>query len=85
MDNEADLKSFVDAILRQLFEGYSEIEMSDVQELALHHKVLKMVTMTEPCGDTCACAEYIGVDEFPLPCFRKNYEPNVREGQSNGN
>lgn len=84
MDNEADFKSFCDEILAQFFEGYNEIDMCDIQSIALDHKILKRVTVNEPCGDDCSCAEYIGIDEFPLSCFRKNYEPDVPQVKRTG-
>lgn len=42
-------------------------ECEGIQELAVNHGVLVEVTVTEPCGDNCECAE---VSDFPLTCYR---------------
>jgi hypothetical protein len=32
--------------------------------------LIDIAEITEPCCDECKCAEWYGVDEFPLVCYR---------------
>ena len=51
-------------------------ECEGIQELAVNHGVLVEVTVTEPCGDNCECAE---VSDFPLTCYR--LAPEFADGE----
>ena len=41
---------------------------ADIQDKLVELGLLQSVTVTEPCGEYCDCAEYYG--EFPAPCLR---------------
>ena len=47
----------------------SDICGGDVQDKAIELGLLHYVTVTEPCGELCHCAEYY--DEFPSECLRE--------------
>lgn len=55
------------AFARGILELCPHTECEGIQELAVNHGVLVEVTVTEPCGDDCMCAE---VSDFPLKCYR---------------
>ena len=53
---EACLRAFV----QDLFQGWPDvgaIEGWDLEKLAVKHGLLKPVTVTEPCGENCACED----------------------------
>lgn len=45
-----------------------DIDGGSFQDKCEELGVLVTVTVTEPCGENCRCAEYYG--EFPVECFR---------------
>lgn len=59
-----DWEAFGRAILaeRDGWDGF------DLQDLGVEHGVLIAISVTEPCGDGCVCAEY--ADEWPTTCYR---------------
>lgn len=63
--------AFADDVLAMAWEGAGP-DGDDIQQAALRHGLLCEVTVTEPCGEVCACAE---VGEFPAVCYRKRYVP----------
>lgn len=44
-----------------------DVNGGDAQDAALRLGVLEAVSVAEPCGDACNCAEY---GDFPLTCYR---------------
>lgn len=59
------------AFAQGVMEGWPQddgIGACELQEIATMHGLLVKQTMTEPCGESCACAE---VGEFPTECYRK--------------
>lgn len=46
-----------------------EIDGGAAQDKALELGLIGYVTVAEPCGDNCHCAEYYG--EFPAECMRE--------------
>lgn len=46
----------------------SDIDGGDIQDKATALGLLEVVEVTEPCGESCYCADYFG--EFPAPCLR---------------
>lgn len=73
MDAERELRALAARVaeLRRFAVGILDLcphtECEGIQELAVNHGVLVEVTVTEPCGDNCECAE---VSDFPLTCYR---------------
>ena len=60
------------AFAREVLGGYGcdeigDIDGGDLQEIAHKHGLLLEFTVTEPCGDTCVCAES---GDFPATCYR---------------
>jgi hypothetical protein len=51
-----------------LQDGGGDIDGCAGQDKALDLGLLGFVTVTEPCGELCQCAEYY--DEFPAECMR---------------
>jgi hypothetical protein len=64
-DAEA-LRAFALDVLEDFHLG--DLDGGDRQDLAVKHGLLRSVEMTEPCGESCVCAEY---GDFPMDCFRK--------------
>ena len=50
-------------------DGGGDIDGGAAQDKALELGVLERVTVTEPCGEDCYCAEFYG--EFPAECIRE--------------
>lgn len=48
-----------------------------LQDIAEKHGVLLPHSVTERCGDNCACADYA---EFPTTCYRMNPELQSADG-----
>lgn len=66
------------AFVRDLFtlSGWPEggdIDGFDFQEVCVKHGLLIPHTVTEPCGQSCSCAEYHGRDDMQegVTCYRK--------------
>ena len=52
-----------------------DVDGGHLQDVAVHHGLLRPETRTEPCGDACACVEY---GDFPSTCYRRDYmTPNA--------
>jgi hypothetical protein len=68
---DADWKGFAMSILdehRQ--DGYpSDVDGGTIQDAAVKYGLLVEREVTEPCGETCTCAE---VTDFPTTCFFKS-------------
>ena len=47
---------------------------------ALRLGLLKYVTVTEPCGEDCACMDYYASDEWPHECLRETSAAMRAEG-----
>lgn len=60
------LRAFAQDIMSSWPEG--GLDGGDIQDLAVKHGLLAPVTVTEPCGENCCCAEYA---DFPQQCFRR--------------
>ena len=61
------------AILEMHREDCGEVSGDTLQDEAERCGLLVNVTVTEPCGDECRCAEYYASDEWPVECLR--YSP----------
>ncbi len=48
-----------------------DIDGGAAQNEAIRLGLLEYVTVTEPCGDTCACTDYYAHDEWPHQCLRE--------------
>lgn len=58
------------AFARDILEGWPDVPQwdgLDLQEIAEKHGLLEPTTVTEACGEDCACSEY---DDFPMVCYR---------------
>lgn len=64
-----DFVGFANEILRIAWDG-NDIDGGTAQELADKYGLIQEVTVTEPCGEHCQCAE---LAEFPTKCYRKTY------------
>jgi hypothetical protein len=61
-------KQFALAVLMESREHLgSDIDGGWLQDKAEEFGLLKRVTVTEPCGEICSCAEY---DDFPQECLQ---------------
>ena len=65
---EGCLRAFAQEIFKD-WPDYGPIEGWDLEAMALKHGLLTPVTVTEPCGENCACAEY--GDGFPTTCNKR--------------
>lgn len=66
VDEAEVLREFAAYILAEFWEGPPDGDM--IQDEAVRLGLLRGVTVTEPCGENCNCAEW---DEFPMTCYRK--------------
>ena len=64
------------AILEMHREDCGDVSGDTLQDEAERCGLLTHVTVTEPCGDECRCAEYYAGDEWPVECLR--YSPAAR-------
>lgn len=69
---DSNLRAFV----RELFDASqwpeaSDIEVDVLQDIAVKHGLLIPRTVTEPCGESCQCAEYNGDMSDGVTCYRK--------------
>jgi hypothetical protein len=66
----AQLQAFALEILKAWPHG--GVDGFDLQDIAEKHGLLIPVRRTEPCGESCACYEMYGAEEFKggLPCYR---------------
>lgn len=55
-------------------EGLGDLDGSDLQEWAEACGLLHEVHVTEPCGDSCRCAEW---DDFPQECLRETDDVDI--------
>lgn len=69
MTDLEQLRAFAQDILDFWPDGNADGD--DVQSLAVKHGLLRPVSMPEPCGESCYCAEFYSPDEWPVNCFRK--------------
>lgn len=58
-------------------DGGGDIDGGAAQDKALELGLLGYVTVAEPCGGECWCAEYYG--EFPAQCLRYTPLAKVEE------
>ncbi len=65
-DATSKLAAFGAAMLHAHRDGMSDIDGATVEEQALKCGVLEARQATEPCGDSCACAE---ATHFPTECY----------------
>lgn len=66
-------------ILEMRTDGGGDIDGGAAQDKALELGLLGFVTVTEPCGDDCRCAEYY--DEFPAECLLASPLAKLNEEQ----
>lgn len=57
--------SFIRAIMRSWPDG--DLDGGELQELAHQYGILELHAVTEPCGESCQCADY---GDFPTTCYR---------------
>ena len=50
-----------------------DIDCDTVNDLAVKYGLLKEIQVSEPCCDSCQCVDMVGIDEFPIGCYRKTY------------
>lgn len=60
------LRAFANDVMEEWWEG--DLDGGSRQDIAERHGLIAPQEVTEPCSDTCVCAE---VDAFPLMCFRR--------------
>ena len=58
----------------------SDIDGGSLQEKAIELGLLAYVTVTEPCGEDCACMDYYASDEWPHECLRETSAAMRAEG-----
>lgn len=51
-------------------EHIGDIDGGAAQDKAIEFGLLGFVTVDEPCGEYCSCAEYY-LDEWPVDCLRE--------------
>lgn len=72
-----DYEGFAKWVMEVFFENEFmgvDIDGCDVQETAIQFGLLKPVEAAEPCGEACNCASFYGADEFPITCYRTNFD-----------
>ena len=57
-----------------------DIDGGSLQEKAIELGLLAYVTVTEPCGEDCACMDYYASDEWPHECLRETSAAMRAEG-----
>jgi hypothetical protein len=64
------LRAFAQAVMEAW--PIFDIDGDTLQEVAVKHGMLKPETRHEPCGETCACAEYADQSEWNdgIVCYR---------------
>jgi hypothetical protein len=62
------LARFGEWCLREARDVFGDLDGGSVQDKAESLGLLAEVTVTEPCGEECTCAEYYG--GFPMKCLR---------------
>lgn len=65
------LEQFGLAVLEESRDSLADLDGGWIQDKAEKLGLLVRVTVTEPCGDDCRCAEY---DDFPMECLRYSSE-----------
>ena len=58
-------------LLEMRQDGGDDIDGGTAQDEAVRLGLLGYVTVAEPCGENCFCAEYYGSDEWPIRCLRE--------------
>jgi len=61
------LVQFAEWVIEQSREDLGDVDGGSIQDKLLELGIFKKVTVTEPCGENCRCAEY---DDFPQECIR---------------
>lgn len=64
-------REFADEIIDRGLEA--SLDGAYIQDLAVKHGLLKVVTMDKPCCEGCQCKDIVGEDGFPTGCYRKTY------------
>ena len=66
------LRGFAADMMGSWPDGY--LDGSDLQDSAAAHSLLTMELAHQPCGDSCACAEYTSCAQFEagVECYRKS-------------
>lgn len=60
------LRGFAQRVMESWPHG--DVDGGDLQEAAYAAGLLAPITATEPCGESCSCAEW---GEWPIECYRK--------------
>lgn len=59
------------AFARDIIAPHSDVDGGDIQDAAERHGLVAKEIQVEPCSEEfCACNEVMGLDEFPLECYR---------------
>ena len=61
------LIDFARWVIREHRESLSDIDGGSIQDKLMELGLLAEVTVTEPCGENCACVEY---GDFPQTCLK---------------
>ena len=64
--DKAKLVKFANGVLEMVGESYTDPDGYEVTVRAGENGLIKAVTVTEPCGEYCACADC----GFPTQCLR---------------
>jgi hypothetical protein len=70
----SDIETKLIALARWAIEEHrkdcADLDGGSIQDKLEELKLIERVTVTEPCGENCSCAEYVGPDGFPTDCLR---------------
>jgi hypothetical protein len=79
--SQPDLKRFAERVLDAA--NYGDLDGGDLQEIAVECGVLREITVTEPCGEDCGCAEFHTTG--PWTCYRRvPLEPSAPTASAQG-
>jgi len=66
---ESKLIAFARWAIEAHREDSCDLDGGSIQDKLEELGLLERVRVTKPCGEHCACAEYVG-DDFPTDCLR---------------
>ena len=67
---ESKLIEFARWAISEHREDCADLDGSTIQDKLEELGLTERVTVAEPCGEFCHCAEYHDVDEWPVQCIR---------------
>jgi len=66
---------------RDIDNSFLDVDGFDIETYAARANVVQEITVTAPCGESCACAGIVGQAGFPTLCIRttENIEATIEQ------